>query len=280
MRFSIVTISFNQIAFLEKCIKSVAAQKGDWEHIIVDPGSTDGSRELINAYAGHFSEIILDRDEGPADGLNRGFAKATGDIGYFLNSDDFLLPGAVEFMEDMWTRYHSQMDVMLCGAWKINAAGSPTAILLPTLPSAKSFQQGRSVIVQQGMSFRMSLFNDIGGFNKRNTTCWDGELVASFVANDARCRTSHRRLAAFRIHDESISGGAGGEALAKRYDEDTRRIITEKFKKNLIHRGRCDTFILNKIHYLHNPCRTLKVGLCRIFPWIMSVIWSKENWSR
>ena len=94
-RVSIVTISFNQAEFLERTIESVLAQDyPEIEYIVVDPGSTDGSREIIDRYRSRISKVILRPDRGAADGLNHGFAEATGEIFGFLNSDDLLLPGA------------------------------------------------------------------------------------------------------------------------------------------------------------------------------------------
>ena len=60
----------------------------DLEYIIVDPGSTDGSRELISSYGDQIIKVFQ-TDQGPADGLNQGFARATGDIYGFINSDDY-----------------------------------------------------------------------------------------------------------------------------------------------------------------------------------------------
>ena len=89
MKFSVVTISFNQIEFLEEALKSVFCQKGvEIEFIVVDPGSTDGSRELIDRYREQIDHVLFEPDAGPADGLNKGFALATGDIYCYLNSDD------------------------------------------------------------------------------------------------------------------------------------------------------------------------------------------------
>ena len=65
------------------------------EYIVVDPGSTDGSRELIESFASHLARVIFEPDRGAADGLNNGFQHASGDIFGFLNSDDVLLPGAM-----------------------------------------------------------------------------------------------------------------------------------------------------------------------------------------
>lgn len=96
MKFSIVTISFNQREFLERTINSVIGQDGvEIEYIIVDPGSTDGSRDIIERYRPYFAHVILEKDAGPADGLNKGFAVATGEIYGYLNSDDMFEPGAL-----------------------------------------------------------------------------------------------------------------------------------------------------------------------------------------
>jgi glycosyltransferase involved in cell wall biosynthesis len=88
MKISVVTVSFNQAAFLERAIRSVIDQGyKNLEYIIVDPGSTDGSREIIERYRNYFTQVILSPDDGPADGLNKGFAHATGDICAYVNSD-------------------------------------------------------------------------------------------------------------------------------------------------------------------------------------------------
>ena len=94
MKISVVTISFNQAKYLRQCIDSVLNQNyQNIEYIIVDPGSTDGSRQIIESYGDRVIKIF-EKDAGPADGLNMGFSRATGDIFYFINSDDYVLPGA------------------------------------------------------------------------------------------------------------------------------------------------------------------------------------------
>jgi glycosyltransferase involved in cell wall biosynthesis len=106
LKFSIVTISFNQAEFLERTILSVIAQKDvDMEYIIVDPGSTDGSRDIIERYRGTFSHVIFEPDAGPADGLNKGFAVASGDWFGYINSDDFYLPGGLAAVDVATRRF-------------------------------------------------------------------------------------------------------------------------------------------------------------------------------
>src|SRR4051812_47863135 len=102
MRFSVVTISFNQCEFLERAMLSVLNQSDvEIEYIVVDPGSSDGSRELIGRYRDRLAHLVLEKDDGPADGLNRGFAHATGDVYCYLNSDDMFAPGAFKIVADL-----------------------------------------------------------------------------------------------------------------------------------------------------------------------------------
>src|SRR5690349_13082517 len=97
MKFTLVTISYNQAPFLERTIRSVIDQKyDDLEYIVVDPGSTDGSREIIEHFRPYITKTIFEKDRGAADGLNKGFSHATGELYGFLNSDDVLLPGALK----------------------------------------------------------------------------------------------------------------------------------------------------------------------------------------
>ena len=94
-RISIITPSYNQGRYIGETIESVLAQNyPNIEHIIMDGGSTDGTLEITKRYPR--LRVISERDKGQADAINRGFALATGEIFAFLNSDDTLLPGALQ----------------------------------------------------------------------------------------------------------------------------------------------------------------------------------------
>lgn len=95
MEFSIITPSYNQGGFIEDCIQSVLAQKNhELEHIVIDAGSTDETLAILKKYP-HL-KWISEPDEGMSDGINKGFAKATGRWLMWLNCDDYLLPGALD----------------------------------------------------------------------------------------------------------------------------------------------------------------------------------------
>jgi glycosyltransferase involved in cell wall biosynthesis len=91
MRVSIITINYNDVQGLERTIKSVQEQTAtNYEHIIIDGGSTDASKELMESYKNNFSFYSSEPDHGVYDAMNKGILKATGDYLLFLNSGDTL----------------------------------------------------------------------------------------------------------------------------------------------------------------------------------------------
>lgn len=89
MKVSVVTVCFDSVATIEAALASVAAQSWrDFEHIVVDGGSSDGTLERVQAWRAHPVRLLTGPDAGMYDAMNKGVAAATGDAIGFLHSDD------------------------------------------------------------------------------------------------------------------------------------------------------------------------------------------------
>ena len=206
MKFSIVTISFNQRQYLEEALRSVLEQDYPGiEYIVVDPGSTDGSRELIEDYRPRLAQVVFEPDRGAAEGLNKGFEHASGDVFAFLNSDDVLLPGAVSSVAKVFEQ-SPECDIVMGNGYTVDAGGNRIRGIRAAGFTLHRYFYGGATWLQQATFFRRAAFAAVGGFNVNNRSCWDGELVVDMVRQGARVKYLNQDLAHFRIHPKSITG--------------------------------------------------------------------------
>jgi glycosyltransferase involved in cell wall biosynthesis len=202
-RISIVTLSFNQARFLDAAIASIVEQGyPNLDYVVVDPGSTDGSRAIIEARRPQITTVLLDPDNGPADGLNNGFAAATGDIFGYINADDLLLPGALATIARHFSE-NPAVDAILGNGIVIDDKGQHRRQMKSSRFSLPDLGYGAMTFVQQGHFFRRSAFP---GFNTANRTSWDGELLVDMARAGARFLNVPDQLGAFRLYGDTITG--------------------------------------------------------------------------
>jgi len=94
LKLSIITVSLNSAEYIEETILSVLNQDyPDFEYIIIDGGSTDGTLDIIEKYKQQLTYFCSEPDNGLYDAMNKGIKRATGDIVGIINSDDYYFPG-------------------------------------------------------------------------------------------------------------------------------------------------------------------------------------------
>jgi glycosyltransferase involved in cell wall biosynthesis len=236
MRFSIVTISFNQAEFLERAIRSVIDQDyDDVEYIVVDPGSTDGSRDIIEKYRDRIDHVVFEPDDGPVDGLIKGFSKAKGEVFAYLNSDDAYLPGTLKKVANVFQSYPN-MDVVCGHGYIVDSSGHILRRFYSDKCTPWRYVHGGAVIMQQSTFFKRDAFLDVGGFNPENPIWWDGELILDFAMAGKEIRVENDFWSVFTMHGQSISSQRGGDSgRAHKLDRDRQRTHARLYEKVMGH---------------------------------------------
>ena len=225
-KVSIVTISFNQASFVEQAIRSVLSQDYEnIEYIVVDAGSTDGSRDIIQRYKDKLAVVIFEPDDGPADGLNKGFSRASGDILYYLNADDVLLPGAVSRAVRCFEK-EPEVDVIYGNGILVDKSGRHVRRLFGNRWNLTAFVYGAVCVIQQSTFIRGRAFNRCGPFNKNNRSCWDTELIVDLALKGNCIKFVPETFGAFRVYDDSITGsGRLQRENQKKFAELRKRVL-------------------------------------------------------
>jgi glycosyltransferase involved in cell wall biosynthesis len=159
---TVVTPSYNQADYLEETIRSVLHQDyPHLEYIIVDGGSTDGSVEIIRKYSDKLAWWISEPDQGQTDAINKGFAKANGDILAWLNSDDTYLEGAISEAVD-YLEANPEVGMVYGDANLINDDGNILGRFPARQTDFRKLMRGFVHIPQQAAFFRAQLWHQVG----------------------------------------------------------------------------------------------------------------------
>lgn len=201
-KISIVTPSFNQARFLERTLESVLNQAyPNLEFYIQDGGSTDGTVEMLQRYDGRLSGWASCPDNGQSHAINVAFSRTSGEIMAWLNSDDILLPGALAYVGDYFSR-HPEVDVVYghrllidendreIGRWVMPAHDDQMLSWVDFIP-------------QETMFWRRRIWDQSGGrIDESLHFAIDWDLLVRFRAAGARFARLPRFLGGFRIHPE------------------------------------------------------------------------------
>lgn len=214
-KITIVTPAYNSAQYIEECILSIKKQRyKNYEHIIIDGGSTDGTLEILKKYEGTYPmRWISEPDEGMYDAINKGFSLANGSVYAWLNSDDFYFPWTLQVAANVFQKREIQW---LSGIPSNTQQLMDTEItyLLPNLPTvynshmiARGLYDGRRMyfVQQESCFWTKELWDAVGGLDKKYRLAGDYFLWRKF-AKKASLYTVNCNLASFRVHANQKSG--------------------------------------------------------------------------
>ena len=224
-RITIVTPSFNQGRFIETTIRSVLLQGyPNLEYIIIDGGSTDNSVEIIKKYEPWLTFWISEKDRGQAHAINKGFARATGDIYAYLNSDDFYEPNALQSCASAFQVGH-QWIVGRVSCWQEGVGDWP----FPELPG-KSFAKWflSCPIPQAGCFWSAELHREMGPFREDLNFIMDYEFWLRFrFIKRIKPFYIDQMIACYRLHANSKTVARNTEFTQESYP------ILQQYKRRL-----------------------------------------------
>jgi GT2 family glycosyltransferase len=200
-KLTVVTPSFNQAAYLEEAICSVLQQGyPNLEYIIIDGGSQDGSKQILQTYAPLVSFWCSEKDRGQAHAINKGLSRATGEFFNWINSDDRLAPGALFEV----ARRLGDADLVAGGCLNFDEQGHQCPIVNSGL-TLKGLLRGSqtSVFHQPGLWWRRDWLQKCHGLDEGFDLAFDYDLLLRYLALGPRVVYTPQVLAHFRLHPAS-----------------------------------------------------------------------------
>jgi len=199
-KISIVTPSFRQGEFIERTLKSVLEQSyPNLEYFVQDGGSKDATKEILEKYSDRLSGWESTPDNGQTHAINLGFAKTTGEIMAWINSDDIILPGTLSYVADYFNQ-HPEIDVVYGNRMQIDINDKQVGQWI--LPAHDNdVLSWTDFIPQETLYWRRSVWEKVGGkLDESFRFAMDWDFLVRLRDAGARFARLPRFMGGFRIH--------------------------------------------------------------------------------
>ena len=214
---SVIVPTYQCDSFLRQAIESVFNQTDcDYELIIVDDGSTDLTRPIVESYFGYHSELhyIYQENQGVCAARNHGLQRAKGEFVVFLDADDFFLPGKLAAQVSVFLE-KPEVGIVHSGWRRINAAGEMLTDVRPweTVPELTLENWLRfKPVLPSAMMFRKSWLDKISGFDTQYTVAEDVDLVLRLALEGCSAAWLPLVTVGYRQHEQSAMNGSISQA--------------------------------------------------------------------
>jgi glycosyltransferase involved in cell wall biosynthesis len=238
MKFSVITPCLNRAPLIGATIESVLAQGySDFEHWIIDAGSTDGTLEVLRRY--QHLRVVSESDRGVYDAINKGIRLATGEIIILLNSDDLLVPGALSLTADIFRNAVGTM-IVSAGCQIFQCAPDGTEIEMHRYDDPRRYALSlRNVTVGKPNTnarfFRRKVFDQIGDFDLAYPIAADRDFLIRAALRQIPDAPIAKVLYRYRWHAGSLTMNAGSDSLLSGM-ADCRRIIARSIQNFSLNR--------------------------------------------
>ncbi|QJD85211.1 glycosyltransferase family 2 protein [Cohnella herbarum] len=218
-KITIVTACYNSERYIEDTIRSVAKQTyPNIEYIIVDGYSKDRTLEIVDQHRGVISIVISEEDNGIYDAFNKGVQASTGEIVYFLGSDDYLADSDV--IKDVVNFFIETNAVLVYGNVHLNEAPDANAPFrkIGRVYTVNDFKQGH-MPHHAGVFVRRELFDEVGLFNTGYQISGDFDFVLRcFMNSSYTTRYFKRSINVFREGGVSSNIRTKRKSLSETFD--------------------------------------------------------------
>ena len=263
MKISVITPCFNSEATLRETMESIHTQQGvGFEHLVMDGGSKDGTRNIVREFPR--AQLFCEKDRGHFDAMNKGIARASGDVIVILNADDCFRPDTLNAASAAMTA-HPEWDACFGDFLFVDANGHEITRRAEVGYDFKVLLHGLDYICHHTLFVRKSTYERIGNY-RFEPYPFIADYEFKLRLGREKCQVGHipQFLVNYRIHGAQVS-----TLRARQMEEEARRLRLEygghngmagrvlqyayrakrQFQKLLV-RGRCDlipgNWLLNK----------------------------------